>query len=168
MAFQTQNSIKNEYCLERGRRQPWETTPQKKLGPGRGRSPLEKQLLMHSNQWENKIKIQLLRREKKKNWDFSFFFFRWRGHPKCSIPSASTSTGPFLLGVDFIPRQMDGRIRSSPHYVPLLRSLWIQSTKSILLTSAPVHTWHFLQFSRRHQKHQLAARKWEGANDRVR
>lgn len=66
-----------------------------------------------------------------------------------------------MQGVDFIPRQMDGRIRSSPHYTPLLRSLWIQATKSILLTSAPVHTWHFPQFSRRHQKHQLAARKWE-------
>lgn len=49
-------------------------------------------------------------------------------------PSISTSTGPFALGVDFIPQQMDGRIRSSPHYTPLLRSLWIQSTKSILLT----------------------------------
>lgn len=27
-----------------------------KLGPGWGRSPLEKQLLMHSNQWETKPK----------------------------------------------------------------------------------------------------------------
>lgn len=97
-----------------------------------------------------------------------FFFFEVEGASQMLHPSISTSTGPFVLGVDFIPRQMDGRIRSSPHYTPLLRSLWIQSTKSILLTSAPVHTWHFLQFSRRHQKHQLAARKWEGANDRVR
>lgn len=31
MAFQTQNSIKNEHCLERRRTQPWETTPQEKL-----------------------------------------------------------------------------------------------------------------------------------------
>ncbi|CAB1448716.1 unnamed protein product [Pleuronectes platessa] len=37
-------------------------------------------------------------------------------------PSTSTSTGPLVLGVDFIPRQMDGRIRSSPHYTPLRRS----------------------------------------------
>lgn len=97
-----------------------------------------------------------------------FFFLKTDRASQMLPPSTSTSTGPFALSVNFIPRQMDGRIRSSPHYTPLLRSLWIQSTKSILLTSAPVHSWHFLQFSRQHQKHQLAARKWEGANDRVR
>lgn len=142
--------------------------------PGRRwrRSPLEKQLLMHSNQWETKPKPNC--EEWRGQTEISFFFFsfpffgRWRGPSQMFHPSVSTSTRPFVLGVDFIPRQMDGRIRSSPHYTPLRRSLWIQSTKSILLTSALVHIWHFLQFSRRHQKHQLAARKWEGANDRVR
>lgn len=146
-----------------------------KNSPGRrrhrkagARSPLEKQLLMHSNQQTNKPKPNGYE-GRGKIYLFSFFFFLKTDRASQMLPpSTSTSTGPFALGVNFIPRQMDGRIRSSPHYTPLLRSLWIQSTKSILLTSAPVHSWHFLQFSRQHQKHQLAARKWEGANDRVR
>lgn len=95
------------------------------------------------------------------------FYLALKGASQMFHPFVSTSTSRFLLGVDFIPQQMDGRIRSRPHNTRLLPSLWIQSTKSILLTSAPVHTWHFLQFSRRHQKHQLAARKWKGATDGV-
>lgn len=159
MAFQTQNSIKNAYCSEGG-------SPGRRLhgkaGPRLGQEPSGKTAAYALQSVGNKTETQLLRREGKKK------HFEVEGASQMLHPSISTSTGPFVLGVDFIPRQMDGRIRSSPHYTPLLRSLWIQSTKSILLTSAPVHTWHFLQFSRRHQKHQLAARKWEGANDRVR
>lgn len=137
---------------------------------GWSESPLEKQLLTYSNQWETKPKSRLLRMEGGRTEGFFFchFYLELEGTSQMFHPFISTSTSVFLLGVDFIPQQMDGRIRSSPHYTPLLRSLWIQSTKSILLTSAPVHTWHFLQFSRRHQKHQLAARKWKGATDGVR
>lgn len=44
-----------------------------KLGPRWGRSPLEKQLLMHSSQRETKTKTQLLRREREKALRFFFF-----------------------------------------------------------------------------------------------
>lgn len=167
MAFQTQNSIKNKHCLERGRRQPWETTPPKSWDRAGAGALWKNSCLCTPISGKTKPKPNCYEGRGKKTGIF-FFFFEVEGASQMLHPSISTSTGPFVLGVDFIPRQMDGRIRSSPHYTPLLRSLWIQSTKSILLTSAPVHTWHFLQFSRRHQKHQLAARKWEGANDRVR
>lgn len=159
MAFQTQNSIKNKYCLEGsspGRRFCGKAGLRMEQEPSGKTAAYALQSVGYKN------KTQLLRREKGR------VFWGVEGASQMFHPSISTSASPFMLGVDFIPRQMDGRIRSSPHYTPLLRSLWIQSTKSILLTSAPVHTWHFLQFSRRHQKHQLAARKWKGANDRVR
>lgn len=110
MAFQTQNSIKNEHCLERRRRQPWETTPQEKLGPSRGRSPLEKQLLMHSNQWENKTKTQLLRNRGGGGQDFFFFF--WDGGGIQNVPSRYIDLyGPVRARCRFHP-SADGRANS--------------------------------------------------------
>lgn len=128
------------------------------------------------------------------NWDFTLFFISfshphfpplfdearragwggWGGvvRPKCSYPttvidhSAAAPPPPPPARCPFHP-SADGRANSQRSPITRLSaaSLWIQSTKSILLTSALVHIWHFLQFSRRHQKHQLATRKWEGAND---
>lgn len=97
---------------------------------------------------------------------------RGGGRPKCSFPTtvidllSVAAPPPPPARCPFHP-SADGRANSQRPPITRLSdaSLWIQSTKSILLTSAPVHIWHFLQFSRRHQKHQLATRKWEGAND---
>lgn len=94
-----------------------------KLGPGWRRNPLEKQLLMHSNQGETKPKPNCEEGRWKKKKEKICFVFEVAGASQMFHPSISTSTGPFVLGVDFIPQQMDGRIRSSPHYTPLLRSL---------------------------------------------
>lgn len=117
MAFQTQNSIKNVYCLEGGSpgRRVYE-----KAGPGLGQEPSGKTAAYALQSVGNKTETQLLRWEGKKQ---IFFFLEVEGASQMLHPSTSTSTGPFVLGVDFIPRQMDGRIRSSPHYTPLLRSL---------------------------------------------
>jgi len=86
---------------------------------------------MHSNQWEN---------QNKKSGFISFA--RWGG-PPLHIDLYGARSRP--VSISSLGR-WTGNIRSGPHYTPLFRSLWIQSTKSILLTSAPVHTWHFLQF----------------------
>lgn len=67
----------------------------------------------------NKTKTQLLRRERVGGFFFSFYL-ELEGASQMFHPFISTSTNVFLLGVDFIPQQMDGRIRSSPHYTPLL------------------------------------------------
>lgn len=164
MPFQTQNSINNDYCSNTGGPGRWF---RRKAGLGLKREPCGKTAAYVLQSAGNKPKTQLLRTDGRRQILFPFYL-ESEGASQMFRPFISTSTSAFLLGVDFIPQQMDGRIRSSPHYTPLLRSLWIQSTKSILLTSAPVHTWHFLQFSRQHQKHQLAARKWKGATDGVR
>lgn len=77
-----------------------------KLGPGWSRSPLEKQLLMHSNQGETKPKPNCEEREGK-NRDF----LRWRGHPKCSIPPYRPLRGPIRARCRFHP-SADGRANS--------------------------------------------------------
>lgn len=49
-------------------------------------------------------------------------FFKVQGRPTCPIPPYRPRRARFAQGVDFIPRQMDGRIRSSPplHAAPSL------------------------------------------------
>lgn len=103
MAFETQNSIKNEHCLAWVRRQPWETTSQK--------SPAKAGALRKNSCLCNPISGKT---KSKSNSKEEGSFFRWKGGSQMPHPRTSTSTGPFVLGVDFISRQMDGRIHSSP------------------------------------------------------
>lgn len=96
---------------------PWETSPPEKLE----QEPSGKTAAYALQSVGNKTRMR--RGEGGGGIEFFFFLFEVEGASQMFHPSVSTSTGPFVLGVDFILRQMDGRIRSSPHYTPLLRSL---------------------------------------------
>lgn len=114
MAFQTQNSIKNDYCLERRRRPLWETTPPKSF-----------------TQTLEKTAAYALQSVWKQNPDL-FFFLRGGG----GIPNAPSLNidlyGPIRARCWFHP-SADGRANSQQSPLHASLSLIVNSVNEVNL-----------------------------------
>lgn len=103
MAFQTQNSIKNEHCLEGG--SPGRRV-RGKAGPRLEQEPSGKTAAYALQSGGNKTKTQLRRKGGEKQR-----FFEVEGASQMFHPSISTSTGPIRARCRFHP-SADGRANS--------------------------------------------------------